>query len=168
MVRGSLDRFSILTLLCERSIVACRSHLDNSDLYGCALVDNWFSASPGGNLMVMRCKRHVFVLSLGWLLISSSAAAQVSTFDLSGTVADASGALLTGVTVTLQNTQTGLTRQATTDDKGRYSFFALPVVGEWTRQGRTAGLPHRGTDRSRLPGQQQADDQLRPERGLAE
>ena len=66
--------------------------------------------------MVMRCKRHVFILSLGWLLISSSAAAQVSTFDLSGAVADASGALLPGATVTLQNTRTGQSRQSTTDD----------------------------------------------------
>ena len=79
----------------------------------------------------MRCKRHVFILSLGWLLISSSAAAQVSTFDLSGTVTDASDAVLPGVVVTLQNVKTGLVRTATTDEKGRYNFFALPVVGEW-------------------------------------
>ena len=79
-----------------------------------------------------RCKRHVFIPSLVWLLLSSSAAAQVSTFDLSGAVADASGALLPGATVTLQNTRTGLSRQSTTDAEGRYSFFALPVVGQWT------------------------------------
>ena len=82
--------------------------------------------------MVTRCIRHVFALSLAWLLLSSSAAAQVSTFDLSGAVADASGALLPGATVTLQNTRTGLSRQSTTDAEGRYNFFALPVVGEWT------------------------------------
>ena len=91
--------------------------------------------------MVTRCKRHVFILSLGWLLISSSAAAQVSTFDLSGAVADGSGALLPGATVTLQNTQTGQSRQATTDAEGPYSFFALPVVGQWTVRVEIQGFP---------------------------
>ncbi len=60
------------------------------------------------------------------------ARAQVSTFDLSGTVTDESGAVLPGCTVTLSNVKTGLSREAVTDERGRYHFAALPPVGEFS------------------------------------
>ncbi len=41
--------------------------------------------------------------------------AQVSTFDLSGTVKDDQGGVLPGVTVTVRNEETGLTRTVVTD-----------------------------------------------------
>jgi hypothetical protein len=63
--------------------------------------------------------------------LGAPAFAQVSTFDLSGTVLDPSSAVLPGVTVSLRNTKTGLVRTAVTDDRGRYHFIALPVVGEY-------------------------------------
>lgn len=65
------------------------------------------------------------------LLTASAAAAQVSTFDLSGTVMDGSGAVIPGASVRLRNVKTGLTREAVTDDGGRYHLVALPIVGEY-------------------------------------
>jgi carboxypeptidase family protein len=64
--------------------------------------------------------------------LAAPARGQVSTFDLSGTVLDPSNAVLPGVTVSLKNTKTGLARTEVTDDRGRYHFIALPVVGEYS------------------------------------
>jgi len=69
----------------------------------------------------------VFVLA-----IAASARADVTRFDLSGTVADATGGVLPGVTVTLKNADTGFIRSTATDDQGRYSFAALNPTGRWT------------------------------------
>jgi len=57
--------------------------------------------------------------------------AQVSTFDLSGTVKDDQGGVLPGVTVTVRNEETGLTRAVVTDQVGLYYFAALPPQGSW-------------------------------------
>jgi hypothetical protein len=65
------------------------------------------------------------------LLLASSVTAQVSTFDLSGTVMDLSGGVMPGASVQLRNVKTGLVREGTTDDRGRYHFVALPIVGEY-------------------------------------
>jgi hypothetical protein len=70
-------------------------------------------------------------VTIAAVLFASAAAAQVSTFDLSGTVVDGSGGVIPGASVQLRNVKTGLTREATTDDRGRYHFVALPVVGEY-------------------------------------
>jgi len=64
--------------------------------------------------------------------LAAPAFAQVSTFDLSGTVLDPSGAVLPGATMALRNTKTGLVRTEVTDERGRYHFIALPVVGEYS------------------------------------
>jgi hypothetical protein len=61
-----------------------------------------------------------------------AAAAQVSTFDLSGTVRDDQGGVLPGVTVTARNEQTGFTRTVVTDEVGLYYLAALPPQGIWT------------------------------------
>jgi carboxypeptidase family protein/TonB-dependent receptor-like protein len=66
------------------------------------------------------------------LTLATPALAQVSTFDLSGTALDQSNAVLPGATVSLKNTKTGLARTEVTDDRGRYHFIALPVVGEYS------------------------------------
>jgi Carboxypeptidase regulatory-like domain/TonB dependent receptor len=71
------------------------------------------------------------MLVLVTTLLASSAAAQVSTFDLSGTVTDQSGGVMPGASVQLRNVKTGLIREGTTDDRGRYHFIALPIVGEY-------------------------------------
>jgi hypothetical protein len=74
------------------------------------------------------------------LMLSPAAFAQVSTFDLSGTVLDPSSAVLPGATVTLRNTKTGLVRSETADERGRYHFIALPVVGEYTLKVELSGF----------------------------
>jgi hypothetical protein len=71
-------------------------------------------------------------VTMAALLLPAPAVAQVSTFDLSGTVLDQSGAVLPGVTLSLTNVKTGLGRTELTDDRGRYHFIALPVVGEYS------------------------------------
>jgi len=63
---------------------------------------------------------------------ASSARADVTRFDLSGTVVDGTGGVLPGVTVTLKNADTGFVRSAVTDDQGRYTFTALNPTGRWT------------------------------------
>jgi hypothetical protein len=72
--------------------------------------------------------------------LAAPAFAQVSTFDLSGTVFDPSSAVLPGVTVSLRNTKTGLVRTEVTDERGRYHFIALPVVGEYRVKTELAGF----------------------------
>jgi hypothetical protein len=54
-------------------------------------------------------------------------AQQMTTGTIQGSVADQSGALIPGVTVKIHHTETGLTRDAVTDDGGRFSSFLLPV-----------------------------------------
>lgn len=44
-----------------------------------------------------------------------------------GTVVDSSGAAVPGVTVTIKNVDTGLTRTALTSDDGSYSAPELPI-----------------------------------------
>ena len=57
--------------------------------------------------------------------------ADVTRFDLAGVVQDATGAVLPGVTVSVKNVDTGVTRSTVTDADGRYSFTALPPTGKW-------------------------------------
>jgi carboxypeptidase family protein len=64
---------------------------------------------------------------LAFLLITTSASAQLSTAQLSGRVTDESGAVLPGVTVTATQTDTGLTRSVTTDASGTYVLPNLPT-----------------------------------------
>ncbi len=84
--------------------------------------------------------RLVLALATLSLTLAAPAAAQVSTFDLSGTVLDPSGAERPGVSVSLKNTKTGLVRSEVTDDRGRYHFIALPVVGEFSIRIELAGF----------------------------
>jgi hypothetical protein len=58
------------------------------------------------------------------LLASTSAFAQV-TASLSGTVSDATGALIPGVEVTAKNTRTGITTTNITNESGSYVILAL-------------------------------------------
>ena len=63
-----------------------------------------------------------------WLLcICSSMAWAQSTAQISGTVADQSGAVLPGVEVTATETQTGLTRSVVSNETGSYVLANLPV-----------------------------------------
>ena len=74
------------------------------------------------------------------LAIAASARADVTRFDLAGTVTDATGGVLPGVTVTLKNVDTGFLRSTVTDDQGRYSFAALNPTGKWTLSAELPGF----------------------------
>lgn len=63
------------------------------------------------------------------LILSSigSVLAQTTTASISGTVTDERQAVVTAATVTVRNTETGLSRTNQTDGEGRYNFVNLPV-----------------------------------------
>jgi hypothetical protein len=56
-----------------------------------------------------------------------AALAHAQDADILGIVTDSSNAVLSGVTITTRNVETGLTRSTTTDDQGWYRIVALPV-----------------------------------------
>jgi hypothetical protein len=53
--------------------------------------------------------------------------AQLATAELNGRVTDSSGAVLSGVTVTVTQTATGLVRSVVTDESGSYLISNLPT-----------------------------------------
>lgn len=61
------------------------------------------------------------------LLPALGAGAQTTTGAIAGTVTDASGAVVPGVTITSTNLATGTARVAQSDTQGRYVIQALPV-----------------------------------------
>src|SRR2546426_4893057 len=61
------------------------------------------------------------------LLAFSSAWAQQTTATIAGAISDESGAVLPGVQVTITNTETGISRAMTTDERGYYIAPLLPV-----------------------------------------
>src|SRR5260370_21947940 len=60
------------------------------------------------------------------LVTFASAVAQSSTATLTGTVEDQNGAVVPGVSVTVQNVGTSAERQATTNDSGNFTIPLLP------------------------------------------
>src|SRR5215467_7658681 len=62
-----------------------------------------------------------------FLLIAGVALAQTATSRITGTVTDASGALVPGAMVTANNEATGVTYTQTTTEAGLYGFPSLPV-----------------------------------------
>ncbi len=74
----------------------------------------------------------LFVFSLlAVLLLAGTAAAQVSTSRITGTVADESGAVIPGAKVILTNEATGVKYESSTTEAGVYSFDGL-IVGSYT------------------------------------
>ena len=67
------------------------------------------------------------MLLTGAGLRPQSAAAQLPTATILGTVKDASGAVVPGAAVSVKNTETGLIRSAETAADGRFRFPALSV-----------------------------------------
>ncbi|MBI3941040.1 MAG: TonB-dependent receptor [Acidobacteria bacterium] len=74
-----------------------------------------------------------FFLVVGALL----ARGQVTTATVSGVVHDATGAVLPGVSISVDNTETGRTQTSISDDQGRYRVAGLPA-GQYQI---TASLP---------------------------
>jgi hypothetical protein len=75
--------------------------------------------------------KKLVVVSLAVLAICSWGAspgnAQTATGQITGTIADSSGALVAGAKIKITNTLTGLVRETTTSDRGTYSVPLLPV-----------------------------------------
>src|SRR6266699_6273321 len=70
--------------------------------------------------------RHTAISWIAAVLVSISMAhGQVTTGTVTGTVTDSSGAVLPGVSVALQNEDTGITRTVGSDAEGRYSAVQL-------------------------------------------
>jgi len=74
-----------------------------------------------------RVLRRSSFAAISVLLSSAVAWAQLSTAQLSGRVADESGAVLPGVTITVTQTETGFTRSGVTDGDGAYVLSNLPL-----------------------------------------
>jgi hypothetical protein len=72
---------------------------------------------------VVRSRAIIFA---AFLSLTSSLYAQVSA-SLSGTVVDASAALVSAAKVGAKNVETGISRETVTDNQGRYQFSFLPV-----------------------------------------
>src|SRR6266571_3796956 len=79
---------------------------------------------PGGNSVGLRTYLvwALFVCSIGCATVWGQATAQIS-----GTVKDASGALIPGVEVAAMQTATGIRRTAITNERGDYILPNLPV-----------------------------------------
>src|ERR1051325_668273 len=75
--------------------------------------------------MMSRISRALLALMVV-LLCAAHAWAQ-ATAQINGTVADASGAVLPGVTVIAIQTETGFRRETVTDATGSYSLLNLPI-----------------------------------------
>ena len=65
------------------------------------------------------------LLTAALILVASLAVAQNA--SIVGTVSDASGAVVSGAEITVQNTDTGAVRTVTTGDTGTYTVTSLPV-----------------------------------------
>ena len=62
-----------------------------------------------------------------FLLCAAVAAAQLTTGTISGTVTDQSGGSAPGVSITITNTETGISRTTTSGPTGRYNAPSLPL-----------------------------------------
>jgi carboxypeptidase family protein len=78
-------------------------------------------------------------LLLATLALAATAWAQSTTGRISGTVTDTQGGVLPGVTVTVAQEGTGLTRTASTDQEGAYVLVSLPV-GTYTVSAELGGF----------------------------
>src|SRR6266446_2062655 len=62
---------------------------------------------------------------LVWMVFCANAFAQSTNATLGGTVQDATGAVIPGVTITATNTQTGIVNTVLTNESGAYQFASL-------------------------------------------
>src|SRR5512139_994466 len=82
----------------------------------------------------MKLKTTLIALAFAFACLSCSidAWAQAGTGELTGLVADPTGAVVPGVQVELVNSATGIARQTLTSTAGVYRFVSLPIVGTYT------------------------------------
>ena len=105
-----------------------------------------------------------FSVMLALLLATvSNAKAQTATGQITGTVKDASGAILANAKVTVTNEATSFSREtSTTEGTGTYVFPLLPV-GNYTVARHTTRLQHFQTNRSATNGRQNRPRRFRSE-----
>src|SRR5437660_205541 len=85
-------------------------------------------------MRIFRCFPILFLLSI-------CAFAQTrATSALIGHVEDPAHARVAGAELVLQNSETGLTRKATTDSSGTYSFGNLPLTGLYSVEATKTGF----------------------------
>src|SRR5436853_4864573 len=101
---------------------------------------NSTTALKGDSMTIKNFIRLLALVSLIFVCPAIPAAAQ-GVGAIGGTVMDASGAVLPGVTVTLSSTQrtTGSNQQAISDERGEYQFIRL-VPGTYTVKGELQGF----------------------------
>src|SRR5437667_7599168 len=71
--------------------------------------------------------RYLPVLLIALILSACPVYAQVTTATIAGVAQDASGAVIPGVSITVKNLDTGITRTVTTDEGGRYTVPDLTI-----------------------------------------
>jgi hypothetical protein len=87
-----------------------------------------------------RASRRVLLAALSLVVFGvNTTFAQYNTAEISGTVRDAQGGALAGVTIAAKNSGSGLTVQRVSDDAGRFFVPALPV-GEYTITAELSGF----------------------------
>ncbi|MFB3921551.1 MAG: carboxypeptidase regulatory-like domain-containing protein [Terriglobia bacterium] len=91
--------------------------------------------------MSAKCNKGIYYLAvfLGLALICGRAPAQIITGEMSGTVTDASGAVVPGATVTVTNEGTGAARTAESGSNGEFVITALPP-GQYSVKVEKAGF----------------------------
>jgi hypothetical protein len=72
-------------------------------------------------------RKGIFLGALVLIIGLTNLFAQNTTGQLSGTVTDQNGAIVSGASVRITNNETNFTRTATTNEEGIYSFQLLPV-----------------------------------------
>ena len=81
-------------------------------------VATYFSSRIGKTIFAFAAVTMAVSIAFGQAATSSS--------DLSGTVSDPNGAVVSGATVTARNSATGFSRNVTTGTDGSYTFIGLP------------------------------------------
>src|SRR4051812_11786075 len=86
----------------------------------------------GGGKLLDRQEGDRSMRSLGLMIVlaavlGGTATAQETTGTITGTTTDQTGGVLPGVTVTVKNNDTGITRSVVTNETGGYTASLLPI-----------------------------------------
>src|SRR5215471_15285561 len=119
------------------------------------------SFREGHSMTRLRCVASALLAVLWW---SPSLRAQAVSGTILGTVLDSSGAAVPGASVTIVNSETGLTRTVTTDSTGEYNAPSLPP-GEYGVTGEMRGFKRVSLSGVRLNVDQKARVDLKLEIG---
>ena len=84
-----------------------------------------------------RFLRYAFVLSSVAIFLSSGSAFGQVAASLSGRITDSTGSAISGATVTANNVETGISRDAVSDQSGRYQLLELPLGSYEVRAGKS-------------------------------